>query len=84
MTQTPPKLIINPNTANRANLSPLKSVIITIHKGKMALMIAPKPLLMYFTPQVLSPLLNAKLRTLKMRIVFHCFPFGQGAFLNKK
>lgn len=47
-------------------------------------MIAPSPLLMYFTPQVLKPLLKTKLRMLKMIMVFHCFPFGQGVFLNKK
>lgn len=47
-------------------------------------MIAPKPLLMYLTPQVLNPLLKTKLRMLKIMIAFHCFPFGQGVFLNKK
>ncbi len=45
---------------------------------------APKPLLTYFTPQVLRPLLKTKLRMLRMKIAFHCFPFGQDAFLYTK
>ena len=56
----------------------------TIHKGKIAPMMAPKPLLTYFTPQVLRPLLKTKLRMLRMKIAFHCFPFGQDAFLYTK
>ena len=84
MTQTPPKLTIKPITVIRANRSPLKKVMMTIHKGTMAPIMAPNPLLMYFMPQVLKPLLNTKLRMLKIMMVFHCFPFGQGVFLNKK
>src|SRR6187402_3004039 len=56
----------------------------TIHKGTIAPMIAPNPLLMYFTPQVLSPLLKTKLSKLRIMMVFHCFPLGQGVFLNRK
>ena len=50
----------------------------------MAPMMAPNPLLMYFTPQVLNPLLNTKLRMLRIKMAFHCLPFGQGVFLYKK
>ena len=84
MMQTPPKLTINPNIDNLAIFSPLKTVISTIHNGKIAPIIAPKPLLIYFTPQVLKPLLITKLRILRINIVFHCFPLGQGVFLYKK
>ena len=84
MTQTPQKLTTNPNIDNRASRSPLNKVIITIQSGKIAPIIAPNPLLMYFTPQVLSPLLNTKLRMLRINMAFHCLPFGQGVFLYKK
>ena len=70
--------------ANRVILSPLNMLINTIHKGTIAPMIAPNPLLMNFTPQVLSPLLKTKLSILRIMMLFHCFPFGQGVFLNKK
>jgi hypothetical protein len=79
--ETPLKLIMSPRIANLANFRPWK-VIITIH-SKTAFKIAPNPLLMNFTPQVLSPLLKAKLRMLKMMIVFHCFP-GQASFYTRK
>ena len=84
MTHTPQKLTTNPNIDNRASRSPLNKVIITIQSGKMEPRIAPNPLLMYFTPQVLKPLLNTKLSMLRMNMVFHCLPFGQGVFLYKK
>ena len=67
MTHTPEKAITNPAMASLANFSPLKKVIITIQIGKIAFIIAPSPLLMYFTPQVLKPLLKAKFKMLKIK-----------------
>jgi hypothetical protein len=56
----------------------------TIQIGNIAPKMAPKPLLIYLTPQVLKPLLNTKFNKLKIRIVFHCLALGQGVFWNKK
>ncbi|MNR35342.1 hypothetical protein D3C85_1531810 [compost metagenome] len=84
MMQIPPKLIRIPNKATLAIFIPLKKLIIIIQIGKRALIIAPNPLLIYFTPQVLRPLLKAKFSIDKIIIVFHCFPFGQGSFLIRK
>ena len=82
--QTPAKHIKIPATASLAIRSPLKKQITTIHIGKIAPIIAPKPLLIYFTPQVLNPLLQTKFKILKTKIVCHCFPLGQGSFLSIK
>jgi hypothetical protein len=54
--------------------------MITIHKGKTAFKIAPNPADVFYS-QVLNPLLNAKLRILKMIIVFFCYG---GAFIHEK
>ena len=71
MIQTPKKQVAIPNTAFEFNFSPRKYIMITIQIGKIAPRIAPNPLLMYFIPQVLNPLLRTKLSKLKMRIVRH-------------
>jgi hypothetical protein len=56
--------MINPAMASLASFSPKKS---DNHNPNWenAFIIAPKPLLMYFTPQVLKPLLKAKFKMLK-------------------
>src|SRR5258706_15404714 len=56
----------------------------TIHSGKMAPMIAARPAGIYLTPHVLKALLNKKFKKLKIKIVLHSFPLGQGPPLYKK
>ena len=84
MTQIPPKATINPTTAFQDVFCPRNKLMITIQSGKIEPIIAPKPLEIYFTPQVLKPLLSIKFNTLKTKIVLHCRLFGQGCFLIKK
>lgn len=81
ITQIPQKQINSPNTANFETFSPRKKQMITIQIGNMAAIIAPSPLLIYLTPQVLKPLLRQKFRKARTKIVLHCFPFGQGSLL---
>lgn len=80
MMQTPPKPNSKPMIAFRGMLVlAAKSPITTSHKGKIAPMIEPNPAEMYFTPHVLSTLLNMKFRKLKTRIGSQSFLVGSGA-----
>lgn len=81
---TPPKPSNMPMMAKGGSLSPLTAKIITIHSGKMAPMMEPRPLLIYCTPQVLRPLLSIKFKKLSTKMGHHCFPLGQAVFLYIK
>jgi hypothetical protein len=74
--------MINPAMASLASFSSKKSDNYDPN-WKIAFIIAPNPLLMYFTPQVLKPLLKAKFKMLKIIIVFHCLPLGKGSFSSE-
>ena len=52
--------------------------------GKIAPMMAPIPAEMYFTPQVLSPLLIMKFKKLRIRTDRHCLPFGNRSPRSRK
>ena len=84
MIHTPPKPNNNPIMACLGKRLPWNIVMMTSHSGKMAPIIAPSPLGIYFTPHVLSVLLNIKVRKLRTKITIHCFPFGHGCFLKLK
>ena len=58
--------------------------IMTIQRGKIAPMIEPRPAEIYFTPQVLKPLLKTKLRTESTRSGNRSFFSGRGYFLMIK
>jgi len=59
--------------------------ITTIHKGKMAPMIEPRPAeILYCNANVLRPLLIMKFKKLRTMIGIHSFPFGSDAFLKRK
>ena len=73
-----------PSAAFLGNRYPENMVIITIHKGTIAPIIAPKPLEIYFTAHVLNELLSIKFNALKINMVTHSFPFGQGCFFITK
>jgi hypothetical protein len=72
--------MINPAMASLA-FFPLKSDNYDPN-GKIAF-IAPKPLLMYFTPKVLKPLLKAKFKMLKIIIVFLVCLWVKVLFIRK-
>ena len=62
----------------------LNSPMITIHNGKMAPMMAPRPADIYLTPQVLRPLLIIKFKKHNTNTGIHSRPFGKGAPLYRK
>ena len=71
--------------ALRGNLSlEVNNPITTSQMGKMAPIIAASPADMYFTPQVLNPLLSIKFKRANKSNGLHSFPFGKGAPIIKK
>ena len=85
MIQIPKNPMIKPEIAllGGAVLSP-SIPIMTIQRGKIAPMIEPRPAEIYFTPQVLKPLLKTKLRTESTRSGNRSFFSGRGYFLMIK
>ena len=85
MTQMPAKPNRNPfNAAMGMRSFEVKRPMITIHNGNVAAMMAPSPAEIYFTPHVVSPLLQRMLSTLSTPITYHSRPLGHVARVTMK